>query len=135
MVQLEFSFILSRKSMFLLCLKNPLSANYDVGYIIFVFSFIYKQQKLLIFHEKHSIWHERIKENSSCSRSKLPSVKTSVGQNGRWSKMASVKIAVGQNSRRSKWPSVKAASVKRPRTVGMVPSGPNAPDWLRMTAG
>jgi hypothetical protein len=51
-----------------------------------------------------------------CSRSKLPSVNNSVGQNGRRSKMPSVKIAVGEKSRRSKWPSVKAASVKRPGT-------------------
>jgi hypothetical protein len=49
-------------------------------------------------------------------RSKIPSVKNSVGQNSRRSKLLSVKNAVGQNGRRSKWPSVKAASVKRPGT-------------------
>jgi DNA-binding HxlR family transcriptional regulator len=32
-----------------------------------VSSFISKQQKSLIFHEKHSIWREIIKENSSCT--------------------------------------------------------------------
>jgi hypothetical protein len=32
-----------------------------------VFFFISKQQKPLIFHEKHSIWRERINENSSCN--------------------------------------------------------------------
>jgi hypothetical protein len=93
MVQMEFSFILSRKSMFLLCLKNPLSANYDVGPIV-------QSVKMAV--------------GQKCRRSKLPSVKMVVGQNGRRSKMPSVKIAVGQNCRRSKWPSVKAASVKRP---------------------
>jgi hypothetical protein len=62
MVQLEFSFILSQKSVFLLCLKNPLSANYDVGKNV-------QSVKMAVGEKFH--------------RSKLPSVKTSVGQNGR----------------------------------------------------
>jgi predicted NAD-dependent protein-ADP-ribosyltransferase YbiA (DUF1768 family) len=42
-----------------------------------------------------------------CRRSKLPSVKNAVVQNGRRSKIPSVKMAVGQKFRRSKWSLVK----------------------------
>jgi hypothetical protein len=81
MVQLGFSFILSRKSMFLLCLKNPLSANYDIG---------------------QNVQSVKIAIGEKFRRSKWPSVKIAVGQNGRRSKLLSVQIAVGQNGRRSK---------------------------------
>jgi hypothetical protein len=81
MAQLEFSFILSRKSMFSLCLKNPLSANYDVG---------------------QNVQSVKIAVGQQFRRSKLPSVKNSVGQNCRWSKLPLVKIVVGHNCRRSK---------------------------------
>jgi hypothetical protein len=112
MMQLEFSFILSRKSMFLLCLKNPLSANYDVGQNV--------QSVRIAVGEKFRRSKLPSVKNSvgqNCRRSKLPSVKNSVGQNCRRSKLPSVKIVIGQNCRRSKWPSVKAASVKRPGTL------------------
>jgi hypothetical protein len=98
MVQLEFFFILSRKSMLLLCLKNPLSANYDVGQHV------------------QCVQSVKIAVGEKLRRSKLPSVKIAVGQNCRRSILLSVKIAVGQNGRRSKWPSTKAASVKRSET-------------------
>jgi hypothetical protein len=81
MVQLEFSFILSQKSMFLLRLKNPLSANYDVG---------------------QNVQSVKIAVGEKFRRSKWPSVKNSVGQNCRRSKLLSVKMAVGQNGCRSK---------------------------------
>jgi hypothetical protein len=73
---------------FLLCLKNPLSANYDVG---------------------QNVQSVKIAVGQNCRRSKLPSVKNSVGQNCRRSIIPSVKMAVGQNGRRSKLPSVKMA--------------------------
>jgi hypothetical protein len=76
MVQLEFSFILSRKSMFLLCLKIPLSANYDVG---------------------QNVQSVKMAVGQKCRRSKSPSVKTAVGQKCRRSKLPSVKMAVGQS--------------------------------------
>jgi hypothetical protein len=76
MVQLEFLFILSRKSMFLLCLKNPLSANYDVG-----------QNVQLV----------KMAVGETCRQSKSPSVKIAVGQNCCRSKLPSVKMAVGQS--------------------------------------
>jgi hypothetical protein len=81
MVQLVFSFIPSRKSMFLLCLKKPLSANYDVG---------------------QNVQSVKIVVGQNCRRSKIPSFKIAVGQNYRRSKLPSVKIVVGQNCRRSK---------------------------------
>jgi hypothetical protein len=77
--------------MFLLCLKNPLSANYDVG---------------------QNVQSVKIAVGEKFRQSKLPPVKNSVG-----SKLPSVKNSIGQNCRRSKWPSVKAASVKRPGTL------------------
>jgi hypothetical protein len=62
--------------MFLLCLKNPLSANYDVG---------------------QNVQSVKIAVGQKFRRSKWPSVKKSVGQNGRRSKWPSVKMAVGQS--------------------------------------
>jgi hypothetical protein len=58
------------KSMFLLCLKNPLSANYDIG---------------------QNVQSVKIAVGEKFRRSKLPSVKNSVGQ------LPSVKMAVGQS--------------------------------------
>jgi hypothetical protein len=86
MVQLEFSFIFLRKSMFLLCLKNLLSANYDVSQNV-------QSVKIAVSQIAVGQWFRR---------SKWPSVKIAVGQNVRRSKLPSVKIAVGQNGRRSK---------------------------------
>jgi hypothetical protein len=83
----------------LLCLKNPLSANYDVG---------------------QNVQSVKIAVGQKFRPSKLPSVKIAVGQNCRRSKLPSVKIAVGQNCYRSKWPSVKTASVKRPGTCSTI---------------
>jgi hypothetical protein len=72
--------------MFLLCLKNPLSANYMTSV--------------------------KICSRSKWPSVKNAAVKIAVGQNSRRSKLPSVKIAVGQNGRRSKMPSVKMPSVK-----------------------
>jgi hypothetical protein len=91
MVHLEFSFIISRKSMFLLCLQNPLLANYDVG---------------------QNVQSVKIAIGQKFRRSKLPSVKNSVAQNRRRSNLPSVKIVVGQNCRRSKWPTVKRSGTR-----------------------
>jgi hypothetical protein len=110
MVQLEFSFILSRKSMFLFCLKNPLLANYGVGQNV--------QSVKIAVGEKLPL--VKIAVGQKFRRSKSLSVKIAVGQNFRRSNLLSVKIAIGQNGRRSKWPSVKAVSVKRPGTIQIV---------------
>jgi hypothetical protein len=97
MMQLEFSFILSRKSMFLICLKNPLSANYDVSQNM-------QSVKIAVGEKfRRSKWPSvKIAVGQKFRRSKLPSVKIAVGQNCRRLKLLSVKIAAGQNGRRSK---------------------------------
>jgi hypothetical protein len=88
MMQLKFFFILSRKSIFLLCLKS---------------------------HYRPTMTSVKICSRSKFAvgekfrRSKLPSVKNSVGQNDRRSKWPSVEMAGSQKLRRSKLLSVKIA--------------------------